>query len=80
MYLSITIANEHWRNTNQYSVFVTDDTGHGKAIMAIYNNNDGRPTPQNGTKATLVVTPPSIPTQWMPKITKHVELNTVVES
>jgi hypothetical protein len=58
MYLSITIANEHWRNTNQYSVFVTDDTGHGKTIMAIYNNNDGRPTPQNGAKATLVVTPP----------------------
>lgn len=65
------------RNTKPCGGFVTDDTGHGKTIMAICNISDGRPTPRNRAKATLVVTPPSLLTQWMSKIDKHVEVGTV---
>ena len=61
------------RNTKPFGGFVSDDMGLGKTVMAICNIIDGRPTPQNRAKATLVVAPSSLLTQWMTEIMKHAE-------
>jgi SNF2 family DNA or RNA helicase len=52
---------------------VSDDMGLGKTVMAICNILDGRPNPLSKTKATLVVAPSSLLTQWMAEIDKHAE-------
>jgi SNF2 family DNA or RNA helicase len=52
---------------------VSDEMGLGKTVMAICNILDGRPKNDSKAKATLVVAPSSLLTQWMAEIEKHAE-------
>lgn len=52
---------------------MSDDMGLGKTVMAICNILDGRPNAKSKSKATLVVAPSSLLTQWMAEIDKHAE-------
>ena len=47
--------------------------GLGKTVMAICNIIDGSPSAHHKAKATLVVAPSSLLTQWMSEIDKHTE-------
>jgi hypothetical protein len=61
------------RSQRPFGGFCADDMGLGKTVMAIANILDGRPNPKSKAKATLVVAPSSLLTQWMSEIDRHAE-------
>ena len=71
--LSITNADKHQRNKKPFGGFVSDEMGLGKTVMAICNMIDGSPSVHHKAKATLVVAPSSLLTQWMSEIDRHTE-------
>ena len=61
------------RTRKPFGGFVADEMGLGKTVMAIANILDGVPNPKSQAKATLVVAPSSLLSQWMSEIEKHTE-------
>ncbi|EXJ91918.1 hypothetical protein A1O3_00468 [Capronia epimyces CBS 606.96] len=52
---------------------VCDEMGFGKTIQMIANILDGKPDENSPCKTTLIVAPPTLLTQWMFEMDKHVK-------
>ncbi|ETN42213.1 uncharacterized protein HMPREF1541_04154 [Cyphellophora europaea CBS 101466] len=59
------------RQGDPFGGLLADEMGLGKTIMSIANIIDGRPDDEEQLRATLIVAPNAILTQWMHQITQH---------